>query len=59
MKRTIDIDNELINKVKNITGAKTKKEAVDYALRLLVALDNQKNLINLFGKVEIDDKAFE
>ena len=33
---TIDIDDALVEKVKRLTGAKSKREAVDIALRRLV-----------------------
>lgn len=56
MKTTIEIDDELMGMAKRLTNIKTKKVLVDNALRLLVTIENQKKLIELWGKIEVDDK---
>ena len=52
MSRTnIIMDDELVNSCMNITGIKTKKSLVDFALRELLRTDRQKKLLQLQGKV--------
>jgi Arc/MetJ family transcription regulator len=51
MRTNIDIDDELMRKVLAVTGLKTKKAAVDEALRLLLRLREQEKLKDLFGLV--------
>ncbi|MDB5003541.1 MAG: Antitoxin of type system, VapB [Mucilaginibacter sp.] len=58
MRTNIEIDDELMAKAQKSSNIKTKKALIEKALQLLVSIDNQKNLINLWGKVEIDDKAY-
>ncbi|HZY38016.1 MAG TPA: type II toxin-antitoxin system VapB family antitoxin [Mucilaginibacter sp.] len=59
MRTNIEIDDELMAKAQKLTNIKTKKVLVDNALRLLVTIENQKKLIELWGKIEVDDKAYE
>jgi Arc/MetJ family transcription regulator len=59
MRTNIEIDDELMAKAQKLTNIKTKKILVDNALRLYVTIENQKKLMALWGKVEIDDKAYE
>ncbi len=56
VRTTIEIDDELMAKAQRLTNIKTKKVLVDNALRLLVTIENQKKLIELWGKIEVDDK---
>lgn len=58
MRTNIEIDDELMAKAQKLSNIKTKKALIEKALQLLVSLENQKNLINLWGKIEIDDKAY-
>lgn len=58
MRTNIDLNDDLLNKVKKITNSKTKKAAIENALQLVVTLENQKKLIDLWGQVEVDDKAY-
>ncbi|QQL49117.1 hypothetical protein [Mucilaginibacter ginkgonis] len=46
-------------KALNIHDIKTKKQAVEKGLELLVRLENQTRLLDLWGKVELDDEAFK
>ncbi|GAB3903172.1 type II toxin-antitoxin system VapB family antitoxin [Mucilaginibacter boryungensis] len=59
MRTNIDIDEDLMFKAQKLTKIKTKKAVVEKALQLLVQLENQSKLRDLWGKIEIDDKAFE
>ena len=51
MRTNIVIDNELMNKVLDTGDFKTKREAVEEGLRLLLRLENQKGLRKLRGKL--------
>lgn len=50
MRTNIDIDDKLIGDVLEATGLKTKKEAVDYALKAVMKLEGQKKLRELSGR---------
>ncbi len=51
MRTNIDIDDAVLKEVQALTGAKTKREAVDLALRELVARSQRLGLLKLRGKV--------
>jgi Arc/MetJ family transcription regulator len=51
MRTNIDIDDELMKKALKASGEKTKKGAVEAALRLLVRLKAQEGIRSLRGKV--------
>lgn len=59
MRTNIDINDELMQKAQKLSRLKTKKAVVEAALKLYVTIENQQKLAVLWGKVEIDDKAFE
>lgn len=59
MRTNIDIDDALMAKAQKLSSVKTKKAIVEEALRLYVTIENQKKLMDLWGKVAIDDKAYE
>jgi Arc/MetJ family transcription regulator len=59
MRTNIEIDDDLMAKAIKSGNIKTKKAIVEEALRLYVTIENQKKLSELWGKVEIDDKAYE
>ena len=44
MRTNIVIDDELIAEAMRLSGARTKREAVEYSLRLLVQLKSQERL---------------
>jgi Arc/MetJ family transcription regulator len=53
LKRTnIILDEKLVLKGKKITGLKTSKSVVDFALKELVRHSNQRKILELFGAVE-------
>ena len=52
MKRTnIVIDEKLINAGLRVTGLKTRKALVDYALRDLLRRESQREILELKGKI--------
>jgi Arc/MetJ family transcription regulator len=51
MRTNIEIDDGVLDEVRRLTGAKTKREAVDLALRELVARYRRIDLLKLRGKV--------
>lgn len=49
----IDIDDELVEEAMDLTGARTKREVVDLALRRLVEKDSlYRSIRRLRGKLE-------
>jgi Arc/MetJ family transcription regulator len=59
MRTNIEIDDTLLAKAQQLTKIKTKKAVVEKALELLVQLENQKIILNYWGKIQLDEKAFE
>lgn len=53
MRTTLAIREELLEEVKALSGAKTKKEAVEKALEEFVHRRKAKRLIDLEGKIEL------
>lgn len=51
MRTNIEIDDDLLQQVRDLTGAKTKREAVDLALREVVARNKRLRVLELRGKV--------
>ena len=54
MRTNIVLDDALVNEAISVSGAKTKREVVDLALRELVARRRQRKLKSLVGKGLID-----
>ena len=52
MRTNIEIDNRLIADAMKLYGIKTKREAVEKALELLVRLKKQSKIRELRGKVK-------
>lgn len=50
MRTNIEIDDKLMKETLKVTGLKTKREAVELALRELVRLRRQRDLLKLKGK---------
>jgi len=59
MRTNIEISDDLMAKAQKLSNVKTKKAIVEEALRLYVTIENQRKLSELWGKIEIDDKAYE
>ncbi|RFF31639.1 type II toxin-antitoxin system VapB family antitoxin [Wenzhouxiangella sediminis] len=51
MRTNIVIDDQLMAEAMRVSGCKTKKEAVEQALRLLVRRSEQQAIRNLRGRV--------
>lgn len=51
MRTNIDIDDELMTKAMNLSGFKTKREAVEAALELLVRMKSQEAIRAARGKL--------
>lgn len=47
----IEIDDDVLEEARRLTGLTTKRETVDYALRELVARQRRRDLLNLRGRV--------
>jgi Arc/MetJ family transcription regulator len=51
MRTNIEIEDELIQKALALSGLKTKRAAVEAALRMLIRVKEQEEILNLAGKV--------
>lgn len=51
MRTNIDIDEDVLREAQRLTGARTKRETVDLALRELVARNRRLGVLDLRGKV--------
>ncbi len=51
MRTNIEIDDEVLEEARRLTGLTTKRETVDYALRELVARQRRRGLLDLRGRV--------
>jgi len=52
MRTNIVIDDDLMDQVLNLTGLKTKREAVEMGLKTLLRLKKQETIRNFRGKLE-------
>lgn len=59
MRTNIEINDALMAKAQKLSDAKTKKAIVEEALQLYVTIENQKKLKELWGKIEIDEEAYQ
>jgi len=59
MRTNIDLDDELIAKAMKVSGTRTKKAAVDAALRLMVRIHGQTKIRRLRGKVQWEGDLHE
>ena len=53
MRTTLAIREELIEEVKTLSGAKTKKDAVEKALEEFVRRRKAKKLLDLEGRIDL------
>ena len=51
MRTNIEIDDEVLREAQRLTGARTKRETVDLALRELVARQRRIGILDLRGRV--------
>lgn len=59
MRTNIDISDDLMLKAQKLSNIKTKKAVVEKALEVYIAIENQKKILNLWGKVELDEEAYK
>jgi Arc/MetJ family transcription regulator len=52
MRTNIVIDDELMARVLEVTGIKTKREAVEEGLKLLLKKSAQREILKLRGKIK-------
>ena len=56
MATNLSIDPILLERTLELSGERTKKAAVNKALREFIARREQKNLVELFGKLDWNEK---
>lgn len=54
MRTNIVIDDELMKQVMKLTGLRTKREAVEMGLKVLLKLRKQENIKTLRGRLDWD-----
>ncbi len=59
MRTNIILDEDLINRARQLTGIKTKKQVIQEALRLLIQLREQESVRALRGKLYWDGNLEE
>jgi Arc/MetJ family transcription regulator len=59
MRTNIVLDEDLVNRARQLTGIKTKKQVIQEALRLLIQLREQENVRALRGKLRWDGNLDE
>jgi len=59
MRTNIEINDDLMAKAQKLSSVKTKKAIVEEALRLYITIENQKKLSEFWGKIAVDDKAYD
>lgn len=61
MRTNVMLDDDLINEAIKLTGVKTKKDVISFALQELVTARKRRNLLDLEGKIsfreDYDHKA--
>ena len=55
MRTNIDLDDQLVEEAMQVSGAKTKKEVVNLALRELVKAKSKRSILDLAGQIEFVD----
>ena len=55
MRTNVVLDDELVEQAFALTGARTKKELIDVALRELVQTQRKKDLTELAGRIRFRD----
>jgi Arc/MetJ family transcription regulator len=60
MRTNVVLDDDLVNEAIRLSGIKTKKEVISFALQELVAASKRKNLLDLAGKIRfVDDYDYK
>ena len=55
MRTNIDLDEGLVEQAFALTGIRTKKELVNFALAELVKNNSKKDLLDLAGEIEFNE----
>ena len=55
MRTNVVLDDDLINEAIKLSGIKTKKDVISFALREFVATRKRANLLDLEGNIEFQD----
>jgi len=55
MRTTLNLKNDLINKVLELTGAKNRSQAINDVLEYFIKEKQINNLLNLKGKLHLDE----
>jgi Arc/MetJ family transcription regulator len=55
MRISIEIDNQLMDRAMRVSGARTKKAAVEAGLRLLIETHSQAAMRKLRGKIKWEE----
>ncbi len=53
MRTTLTIDEDLLEEAKALSGARTKKEAIEKALKELIRKKKSMKLLELEGKIDL------
>ena len=59
MRTNIEINDKLMADVLEGYNFKTKKEAVEKGLELLLRMKNQSKIFELRGKIQFDEEAYK
>ena len=59
MRTNVILDEDLVNRARQLTGIKTKKQVIQEALRVLIQLREQENVRSLRGKLRWDGNLAE
>ena len=59
MKISIEIDDKLMTQAQKLTGITDKNILIEKGLQLLIAIEGQRKLMSLRGKIKLDDEAFK
>ena len=57
MRTNVEINDGLLKEAQKLTGLKTKRAVVDAALRMLVRVQHQQDILKLAGKVDFWDEV--
>jgi len=57
MRTTVTLDEELVAELQGQTGARTKTEAVAFAVREQIRRSKMRKLASLLGRVRIDEET--
>ena len=57
MKINLTINDELMAEAQSVSGITDKNALIEAALKLFVTVQNQNELLELWGKVEFDEES--